>query len=112
MRIDPDTCRDPYLLAAEVRRLQGVIAAGEDAITDEERAPRTYRKTDGRRPILDMSGDWIPVTERLQPTLTDEEREALRHAEEATAGMLHVYTDERPGFDISENLRGLRERLG
>jgi hypothetical protein len=46
------------------------------------------------------------------PTLTDEEREALRHAEEATAGMLHVYTDERPGFDISEKLRGLRERLG
>jgi len=46
------------------------------------------------------------------PTLTDEEREALRHAEESTAGMLHVYTDERPGFDISEKLRGLRERLG
>jgi hypothetical protein len=47
-----------------------------------------------------------------KPTLTDEERDALRHAEEATAGMLHVYTDERPGFDISEKLRGLRERLG
>jgi len=28
MRIDPDTCRDPDMLAAEVRRLQGVIAAG------------------------------------------------------------------------------------
>jgi hypothetical protein len=25
MRIDPDTCRDPVLLAAEVRRLQAVI---------------------------------------------------------------------------------------
>jgi hypothetical protein len=37
MRIDPETCRDPDLLAAEVRRLQGVIAAGEAAITDEER---------------------------------------------------------------------------
>jgi len=48
--------------------------------------------------------------ERLR--LTDAERAALRHAEEATAGMLHVYTDERPGFDISEKLRGLRERLG
>jgi hypothetical protein len=67
MRIDPDTCRDPDLLAAEVRRLQGVIAAGEAAITDEERAPRTYRKTDGKRPILDMGGVWIPVTERLPP---------------------------------------------
>jgi siderophore synthetase component len=37
MRIDPDTCRDPDLLAAEVRRLQGVIAAGEATLTDEER---------------------------------------------------------------------------
>jgi hypothetical protein len=27
MRIDPDTCRDPDLLAAEVRRLRAVIAA-------------------------------------------------------------------------------------
>jgi len=37
MRIDPDTCRDPDLLAAEVRRLQAVIAAGEPTLTDEER---------------------------------------------------------------------------
>lgn len=37
MRIDPETCRDPDLLAAEVRRLQGVIAAGEATLTDEER---------------------------------------------------------------------------
>jgi hypothetical protein len=29
MRIDPDTCRDPDLLASEVRRLQGVIAASK-----------------------------------------------------------------------------------
>jgi hypothetical protein len=27
VRIDPDTCRDPVLLAAEVRRLQAVIAS-------------------------------------------------------------------------------------
>ena len=37
MRIDPETCREPDLLAAEVRRLQGVIAAGEATLTDEER---------------------------------------------------------------------------
>ena len=37
MRIDPDECRDPDLLAAEVRRLQAVIAAGEPTLTDEER---------------------------------------------------------------------------
>lgn len=37
MRIDPDVCRDGDLLAAEVRRLQAVIAAGEPALTAEER---------------------------------------------------------------------------
>ena len=37
MRIDPDTCRDPVLLSAEVRRLQAVIAAGEPTLTDAER---------------------------------------------------------------------------
>ena len=36
MRIDDD-CRDPDLLAAEVRRLRAVIAAGEPALTDAER---------------------------------------------------------------------------
>jgi hypothetical protein len=36
MRIDPDTCRDPDLLAAEVRRLQGVIAAGKATMTDDD----------------------------------------------------------------------------
>ena len=37
MRINPDECRDPDLLAAEVRRLRAVIDAGEPTITDEER---------------------------------------------------------------------------
>ena len=37
MRIDVDTCRDPDLLAGEVRRLQAVIAAGEPALTEQER---------------------------------------------------------------------------
>ena len=37
MRIDPDTCRDPVLLSAEVRRLQAVIASGEPTLTDAER---------------------------------------------------------------------------
>jgi len=36
MRIDPDTCREPELLAAEVRRLQGVIAAGAATLADEQ----------------------------------------------------------------------------
>jgi hypothetical protein len=37
MRPDPDTCRDPDLLAAEVRRLRAVIDSGSPALTDEER---------------------------------------------------------------------------
>ena len=37
MRINPDDCRDPDLLAAEVRRLKAVIAAGEPTLTDAER---------------------------------------------------------------------------
>jgi hypothetical protein len=36
MRVDPDTCTDPDILAAEVRRLQAVIAAS-DTLTDAER---------------------------------------------------------------------------
>jgi Arc/MetJ family transcription regulator len=42
MRIDLDTCRDPDLLAAEVRRLQGVIAAAEATLTDEDREAVHY----------------------------------------------------------------------
>lgn len=37
MRIDPDTCRDPDLLAAEVRRLKAVIAASDPVLTYDER---------------------------------------------------------------------------
>jgi len=36
MRIDPETCRDPDLLAAEVRRLNAVIAAGAATMTDDD----------------------------------------------------------------------------
>ena len=36
MRIDPETCRDPDLLAAEVRRLEAVIAAGKATLTDDD----------------------------------------------------------------------------
>lgn len=57
--------------------------------------------------LLDEAADEIA---RLR--LTDEERLALLHAEEAAAGMIYVYADDRPAFDISEKLRGLRERLG
>jgi hypothetical protein len=43
MRIDPDHCTDPVLLAAEVRRLRAVIASGdcpeEDNAADRDNAP-------------------------------------------------------------------------
>ena len=37
MRVDPDTCRDADLLAAEVRRLRAVIASATPTLTDAER---------------------------------------------------------------------------
>lgn len=37
MRPDPDTCRDPELLAAEVRRLRAVIDNAPATLTYEER---------------------------------------------------------------------------
>ena len=43
MRIDPDHCDDPVLLAAEVRRLRAVIASGDcpapDNAADRDNAP-------------------------------------------------------------------------
>jgi hypothetical protein len=36
MRVDPD-CRDPDLLAAEVRRLRAVIDSGAPTLTDADR---------------------------------------------------------------------------
>ena len=47
MRIDPDACTDPVLLAAEVRRLQAVIAAS-DTLTDAEREAIEYAAVVGR----------------------------------------------------------------
>jgi hypothetical protein len=44
MRPDPDTCTDPVLLAAEVRRLQAVIASGDypeaDKAAEQDNAPQ------------------------------------------------------------------------
>ena len=43
MRIDPDACTDPVLLAAEVRRLQAVIASGDcpeaDKAAEQDNTP-------------------------------------------------------------------------
>jgi hypothetical protein len=95
MRIDPETCRDPDLLAAEVRRLQGVIAAGESARLSQNSDcpaqdnaaeldkvfPQQNLTIHGAAPAaaaqLDTAGrdsDHVAGTGSL---LTDEERESL-----------------------------------
>jgi hypothetical protein len=42
MRIDVDACRDPDLLAGEVRRLQAVIESGQPTLTDLQREVVEY----------------------------------------------------------------------
>jgi hypothetical protein len=58
MRIDPDTCRDPDLLAAEVRRLRAAITA----LADQDAT-------------LSVQNGNVTVT--MDATLTDEERAAV-----------------------------------
>ena len=48
MRIDPDTCRDPDLLAGEVRRLQQVIE-------------NFYLLTDAEREAVERQADWMSM---------------------------------------------------
>jgi hypothetical protein len=88
MRIDPDTCRDLDLLAAEVRRLIAVIAAGESAGLSQnsdcpvqDNAANADMTIHGAAPAAtaqpDTAGrdsDHVAGTGSL---LTDEERESL-----------------------------------
>jgi hypothetical protein len=50
MRIDVDTCRDPDLLASEVRRLRAVITAGDCPDPDNAAKPATL--TDAEREAI------------------------------------------------------------
>jgi hypothetical protein len=63
MRIDPDACRDPDILAAEVRRLQAVIAA-RDTLTDAEREAIDWALEEGVWSYGDPE-DWTKA-ERLR----------------------------------------------
>jgi hypothetical protein len=85
MRVDLETCRDPDLLAAEVRRLRAVIAAGD--CPDPDNAAKPDR-------------------------LTVAEREAVAASREfwaAEAGCeLRDETDKR----YADTLSGLLERMG
>ena len=86
MRIDPDICRDPDLLASEVRRLNAVIAAGEmERLSQNCDCP-------------------APDNAAKQDKLTDEEREAIAGAIAAEHG--------RGAWAWAATLKGLLERLG
>jgi hypothetical protein len=62
MRPDPDACRDPDLLADEVRRLRAVIDSGQPALTDAEREAIHWALGD----VADISG---PPEETLRGLL-------------------------------------------
>jgi hypothetical protein len=87
MRIDLTSCRDPDLLAAEVRRLRAAIAA----LADQD---ATLAVCEGR----------VLVT--MDATLTVEERAAVADAADRYAEM----TPE--SAETAAVLRGLLERLG
>ena len=95
MRPDPDACTDPVLLAAEVRRLQSVIAA----LADQD-------------VTLSVQGGNLTVT--MDATLTNEEREAVRFC--VTASLPE--TEKLGGVAgklcriHAATLRGLLDRLG
>lgn len=87
MRIDLTTCRDPDLLAAEVRRLRAAIAA----LADQDAT-------------LSVCEGTVIVT--MDATLTFEERAAVADAADRYAEM----TPE--SAETAAVLRGLLERLG
>jgi hypothetical protein len=67
MRIDPDACRDPDLLAAEVRRLRAVIESGKPVLTDAEREAMEWALDEGVWSYGDPE-DWT-IAERLRALL-------------------------------------------
>jgi hypothetical protein len=73
MKIDPDECRDPDLLAAEVRRLKAVIAAGEPALTAEEReAVLFFASIDSNDATLDgYAATLRKLLERLETDIVE-----------------------------------------
>jgi hypothetical protein len=93
MRID--LTRDPDLLAAEVRRLKGVIAASKPTLTDAEREaveffsamewPKASRQIKARSATLRGLLERVSLQRENRaigekPTLTAEEREAIKWA--------------------------------
>jgi hypothetical protein len=88
MRIDPDTCRDLDLLAAEVRRLQAAI---EELRSAADQADIDYLK------------------EIAQLRLTKAERDAVRWAEHEAQAFWEMGGGSH-GFELAATLRSLLER--
>jgi len=117
MRPDPETCTDPDLLAAEVRRLRAVIDSGAPVVARTE--PRELSDADLVANLLALA-DWQEsddlaavlrtAASRLNALakhrLTDAEREAIEWAVATTAQRY----DDPIGPIQRERLRGLLER--
>jgi len=111
MRPDPDDCRDPDLLAAEVRRLRAVIDSGAPVVARAEPlrdatlvanllALADWQESDGLAALLRTAATRLNAlaTQRL----TSAEREAIEWAAYA-AEKWYEHT-------AADTLRGLLER--
>jgi PHP family Zn ribbon phosphoesterase len=113
VRPDPDDCRDPDLLAAEVRRLRAVVDSGTPVVARTE--PRElsdadlvanllaladWQKSDDLAAILRTAASRLNALAKQR--LTDEEREAIEWAAYA-AEKWYEHT-------AADTLRGLLER--
>ncbi len=102
MRVDPDTCRDADLLAAEVRRLRGVIAASEPEIAHLRLAIARLADQDATLSVCNGN-----VTVTMDATLTEEERDTVWTVAEAYAG-----NDDDPECErLARVLQGIYQRL-
>jgi hypothetical protein len=105
MRIDPD-CRDPDLLAAEVRRLRAVIDAGDCPDPDNAAKHDGSPEPTAQMPITVHAGCRSRESDAgTGDTLTDAEREAVEWCVE----MAVVHATECD--EEIATLRGLLERL-
>jgi hypothetical protein len=114
MRPDPD-CRDPDLLAAEVRRLRAVIDSGAPVVAHAEPlsdatlvanllALADWQESDGLAAILRTAASRLNAL--ATQCLTDAEREAIEWAVATTAQRY----DDPIGPIQRERLRGLLAR--
>jgi len=114
MRPDPD-CRDPDLLAAEVRRLRAVIDSGSPVVAHAEPlsdatlvanllALADWQESDGLAAILRTAASRLNALAKHR--LTDAEREAIEWAITTTS----LRYDDPIGPIQRERLRELLER--